>query len=152
MKEKLKSLRLRLLLPVIAMTLLVVTLLTAVFSTTYTRMTLRQEQKKTAAGFETVSSAVTPFITAAITEARSVMADERIRSYIRLQYGSVPDLIHGRIACRDHLHAEISRSEEIFGLLFMREDQSIFGALPEGKFFLDDPGDNPLPRDIKDQI
>ena len=75
MKEKLKSLRLRLLLPV-------------------TVMTLRQEQEKNAAGFETVSSAVTPFITAAITEARSVMADERIRSYIRLQYGPVPDLIH----------------------------------------------------------
>ena len=152
MKEKLKSLRLRLLLPVTVMTLLVVTMLTAVFSGTYTGMTLRQEQEKNAAGFETVSSAVTPFITAAITEARSVMADERIRSYIRLQYGSVPDLIHGRIACRDHLHAEISRSEEIFGLLFMREDGSIFGALPEAKLFLDDPGDNPLPRDIKEQI
>ena len=34
----------------------------------------------------------------------------------------------------------------------MRQDGSIFGALPEGNFFLDDPEDNPLPQDIRKQI
>jgi hypothetical protein len=45
MREKLKSLRIRMLLPVFGMTLLIVTMLTGVFSRTYTRMTLRQEQE-----------------------------------------------------------------------------------------------------------
>jgi hypothetical protein len=115
-------------------------------------MTLHQEQELNAAGFETVSSAVTPFITTAITETRTIMADERIRSYVTLQYDTPADLIHARIDCKEYLQAEITRSEGIFGLLFMRQDGSLFGALPEGKFFLDDPGDNPLPRDIREQI
>ena len=34
---------------------------------------------------------------------------------------------------------EIASREKIFGLLFMRKDGSLFGALPEGNFFLDDP-------------
>ena len=152
MKEKLKSLRVRMLLPVFGMTLLIVTMLTGVFSRTYTRMTLHQEQELNAAGFETVSGSVTPLITSSITEARTIMADERIKSYVRLQYDTPADLIHARIDCKEYLQAEITRSEGIFGLLFMRQDGSLFGALPEGKFFLDDPGDNPLPRNIREQI
>ena len=34
----------------------------------------------------------------------------------------------------------------------MRQDGSLFGTLPEGNFFLDDPQDNPLPEAIKAQI
>ena len=40
----------------------------------------------------------------------------------------------------------------MFGLLIMRQDGSLFGALPEGNYFLDDPRENPLPEDIKTQI
>ena len=34
----------------------------------------------------------------------------------------------------------------------MRKDGSLFGTLPEGNFFLDDPEQNPLPEDMKAQI
>ena len=44
MKRRLKTRRLRMLLPVIAMTLFVVILLTVLFSYAYVRMILRQEQ------------------------------------------------------------------------------------------------------------
>ena len=44
MKQQLKSLQVRMLLPVIAMTMLVVTLLTVLFSRAYTAMILQQEQ------------------------------------------------------------------------------------------------------------
>ena len=52
MKRRLKKLRLRMLLPVVAMTLFVVILLTGRFSRSYTGMILEQEQKLNAAGFE----------------------------------------------------------------------------------------------------
>ena len=152
MKQKLKSLRIRMLLPVIAMTLFVVALLTTMFSRAYISMILQQEQEVNAAGFETISRSITPLIDTSISEVRSIMADDRVASYAGLQYTSVVDLIHARIACRDYLRGEISRHDGIFGLLFMREDGSMFGALPEGNFFLDDPEDNPFPEVMRTQI
>lgn len=152
MKQKLKSLRFRMLLPVVAMTLFVVILLTTMFSRAYTNMILQQEQEVNAVGFETVSRYVTPLIDTSISAVRSIMLDDRVASYARLQYASPLDLIHARNSCRDYLRAEVSRHEAIFGLLFMRKDGSLFGTLPEGNFFLDNPEDNPLPEEMKTQV
>jgi hypothetical protein len=40
----------------------------------------------------------------------------------------------------------------ITGLLFMRKDGSLFGVLPEGSFFLDEPEKNPLSEDVMARI
>ena len=152
MKQKLKSLQIRMLLPVIAMTLLIVVMLTTLFSRAYISMVLQQEQEVNAAGFNTISRSITPLIDSSLSEVRNIISDRRVSDYARLQYTSPVDLIHARISCRDYLRTEIARHEGIFGLLFMRQNGSLFGALPEGNFFLDDPKDNPLPEDIKKQI
>ena len=152
MKQKLTSLRLRILLPVIIMTLFVVILLTTMFSHGYTDMLIRQAQRMNAVSFDTVSQSVVPLIDLSIDEVRKIIMDERVRSYARLQYASEADLIHARISCRDYLRTEITRFEGIFGLLFMRSDGSLFGSLPEGNLFYDDPEDNPLAETVKAQI
>ena len=152
MKQKLKSLQVRMLLPVVVMTLFIVTMLTTLFSRAYISMILQQEQEVNAASFETISRSITPLIASSIGEVRNILSDSRVSDYARLQYTSEVDLIHARISCRDYLRTEIARHEGIFGLLFMRKDGSIFGALPEGNFFLDDPEENPLSEDMKAQI
>ena len=152
MKQKLKLLQIRMLLPVIVMTLLIVAMLTTLFSRAYISMILQQEQEVNAASFETISRSITPLIASSIGEVRNILSDSRVSDYARLQYTSEVDLIHARISCRDYLRTEIARHEGIFGLLFMRKDGSIFGALPEGNFFLDDPEGNPLSEDMKAQI
>ena len=152
MKKKLKSLQVRILLPVIAMTLFVVTMLTTMFSRAYISMILHQEQEAYAARFEAISQTITPLIHTSVNEVRRIMSDDRVAEYARLQYSSLEDLIHARIDCRDYLRSEITRSEGVFGLLIMREDGSLFGTLPEGNFFLDDPQENPLPDAVKTQI
>jgi len=152
MKQKLNSLRVRMLLPVIAMTLFVVVLLATMFSRAYNSMMMQQKQEENAVGFELISSSISPLINTAITEVRRIMADDRVAGYAGLRYASVENLIHARISCRDYLHSEIARSEGIFGILVMRPDGSVFGTLPEGNFFLDDPQDNPLPESIKTQV
>ena len=152
MKQKLKSLRVRMLLPVIVMTLFVVIMLTVLFSRAYIDMILQQEQEVNAVGFDTVSRTVPPLIDTSIGAVRSILMDSRVASYVRLEYSSDAELIHARIKCRDYLRSEMSRHDAIFGLLLMRQDGSLFGALPEGNFFLDDPKDNPLPEDVKTQI
>ena len=152
MKQKLKSLQVRMLLPVVVMTLFIVTMLTTLFSRAYISMILQQEQEVNAASFETISRSITPLIASSIGEVRNILSDSRVSDYARLQYTSEVDLIHARISCRDYLRTEIARHEGIYGLLFMRKDGSIFGALPEGNFFLDDPEQNPLSEDMKAQI
>ena len=152
MKQKLKSLQIHMLLPVVVMTLFIVTMLTTLFSRAYISMILQQEQEVNAASFETISRSITPLIASSIGEVRNILSDSRVSDYARLQYTSEVDLIHARISCRDYLRTEIARHEGIYGLLFMRKDGSIFGALPEGNFFLDDPEGNPLSEDMKAQI
>ena len=152
MKQKLKSLRVRMILPVIAMTLFVVILLTTLFSRAYSGMILKQEQEVNAVGFETISRSLPPIIDASISRVRGILSDERVLSCLKLRDSSAAERIHARIRCRDYLRVEITRDDGIFGLLFMRKDGSLFGTLPEGNLFTDDPGDNPLPDEIRTQI
>ena len=152
MKQKLKSLRFRLILPVVAMTLFVVILLTTLFSRAYTGMILKQEQEVNAVGFETISHSLSPLIEASIGRVRGILSDERVQSCVKQGNASAAETIHARIRCRDYLRVEITRDDGIFGLLFMRKDGSLFGALPEGNIFQDDPEANPLPEDIRTQI
>ena len=152
MKQKLKSLRIHMLLPVIAMVLFIVTMLTTLFGRAYINMILQQEQEVNNAGFDVISRSVTQLINTSVMEVRSIMSDDRVAGYTSLQYGSLKDQIHERIDCRDYLRSEMARSEGIFGLLIMRPDGSMFGALPEGNLFLDDPRENPLPEDIRSRI
>ena len=152
MKQKLKSLRLHMLMPVVVMTLFVVILLTALFSRAYTSMILQQEQEVNAVGFDTVSHSITPLIDSSVSAVRSIMSDDRVISYARLQYSSMAELIHGRNSCRDYLRSEITRNDGIYGLLFMRKDGSLFGTLPDGNFFLDNPEENPLPEEMQSQV
>ena len=151
-KLKVTSLRFRMLLPVIVMTLFAVALLTTFFSRAYTDTIIRQEQDVNTVRFDTLSRTITPLIESSVSEVRTVITDDRIVSCARNRYASTADLIHARIRCRDFLQAEISRQEGIFGLFFMREDGSLFGALPGANLFLDDPAENPLPQDVKSQI
>ena len=130
MKQKLKSLRVHMLLPVIAMTLLVVTMLTTLFSRAYITMILQQEQEENAAGFEMISRSITPLIETSIVEARKSMADERVAGYARLQYASEEELIHARIDCLNYMRSEIVRNEGIFGLLIMAPTAYMASIVP----------------------
>ena len=152
MKHRLKSLRFRILLPAIILVLVIITLLTTLFSRVYIRMIQQQEREVNAVGFATVSNSVVPLINTSIDEVRSIMSDERVASYARLHYASMAELVHARIRCRDYLQAEIVSRDGIYGLLFMRKDGSLFGALPDGNIFLDRPEENPLPEDMKKKI
>lgn len=80
------------------------------------------------------------------------MMDDRVASYVRYDYGSTVETLHGRKDCLDYLRSEITRHENICGLLFMRKDGSLFGVLPEGNFSYDRPEQNPLPEETKAQI
>ena len=151
-KEGLTSLRLRILLPVIVITVSVVTLLNTLYSRAYINMIMQQEQEVNAVSFETVTNSVVPRINESITGVRRIVQDSRVASCARYQISSESELIHERMSCRDYLRSEITTNDQVFGLLFMREDGSIFGTLPVANLFADGPQDNPLPEDMKARI
>ena len=152
MKQRFNSLGFRILLPVIVMAVFVIALLNTLYYQAFIKMIMQREQEVNAVGFETVSNSVVPLINASISEVRGIPSDSRVASYARHQFSSESELIHARITCRDFLRSEITTRDRVSGLLFMREDGSLFGTLQKANLFLDDPQDNPLPEDIKTQI
>ena len=152
MKRKLKSLRFRILLPAIVLMVLVITLLTTLFSRAFIRIIQQNERDVNAVSFSTVSSSVVPLINASVAEVRSIVTNERVASYARFRFDSAADMVHARIRCRDYLRAEVLSRDGIYGLLVMRKDGSLFGVLPVANVFLDSPEQNPLPKDITAKI
>ena len=91
MKGKLTSLRFRMVLPVIAMTVFVVSLLTTLFSHRYIGMIMQQEHDVNTVTLDTVSHTIAPVINDSISEVRSIMMDERIITYTRHQYAHLQE-------------------------------------------------------------
>jgi len=151
-KHKLRSLRVWMLLPVIVMTLFVVASLTILFGRAHTDMILQQEAEVNAAGFDAVTHTITTMVNTSVQETRGMMTDERVAAYANLRFASEAERIRARIACRNYLRAETARHDGIYGLLFMREDGSLFGTLPERNYFYDDPEENPLPEAVRTRV
>lgn len=152
MKHWLKSLRFRIVLPVVIIAMFVVALLNTVFSRAYVDMILNREREVNAVGFESVSHALVPLINTSVGEVRNILLDDRVASYAKLQYATEAEKTHARISCRDFLRSQIASRDRIFGLLFMRQDGSLFGTLPQANLFLDRPEENPLPEDMQAAI
>jgi signal transduction histidine kinase len=140
------------LLPVIVMTLFVVASLTILFGRAHTDMILKQEAEVNAAGFDAVTHTITTMVNTSVQETRGMMTDERVAAYANLRFASEAERIRARIACRNYLRAETARHDGIYGLLFMREDGSLFGTLPERNYFYDDPEENPLPEAVRTRV
>ena len=152
MKQKLKSLRLRILLPVIIMTLFVITMMTTMFSRGSINLSLKEENEANAVAFEAISDSISQYINSSVSDVRTIMADDRVASYAKLRYASAAERVHARLACRDYLLSEITSQDGIYGLLFMRRDRSLFGMLPLASYFWDAPEENTLPEAMITQV
>ena len=152
MKKWLKSLRIQILLPMAVLTVSVVALLSALFTRSFVNLTLQQEQAVNAAGFKTISYTVPPSITTAIDSVRDVITDQRVISCIRLDFDSTAEMFNRKAECIDYLREKITHADWANGLYIMREDGSLFGVLPDGNYFYDDPADNPLPDGMERRI
>lgn len=152
MKRWFRSLRIHILLPVLIMTLLLVILMTTLVSRAYIGMNLKQESEKNAAFFQAIAQVMNRTVTQSIADTREIMADDRIAKYAQHPFRTDAELIHARVDCMDYLRTEINRHSAIYGLLFMRPDGSLFGALPYSNAFKDDRKDVPLPDAVIDQV
>ena len=152
MKRLFSSLQFHILLPVLFMTLLLILLLTSLISKTYIDMCLQQESDKNAISIEVLAREINKTVADAIADARDIMIDDRIAAYVRFQYESDSELIRARKECREYLRTELNRRSSIYGLLFMRPDGSLFGAMPYANPFWDERRKVLLPDNVIDRI
>lgn len=151
-KRRLKPLWFHMLMPVLLMTLLLVVLLTVLISRTYSEMSVSQESEKNAASFAAIADQLGKTVSASIDDAQVIAVDPRVTGYVRHQFETDAKLIRARMECRDYLRSEINRHSAIYGLMFMRPDGSMFGALPNSNLFKDSPDALTLPEHWIDRI
>lgn len=151
-KRRLKPLWAHMLMPVLLMTLLLVVLLTVLISQTYSEMSVSQESEKNTASFVAIADQLGKTVSASIDDAQVIAVDSRVTGYVRHQFETDAKLIRARMECRDYLRSEINRHSAIYGLMFMRPDGSMFGALPNSNLFKDGPDALTLPEHWIDRI
>ena len=152
MKRLFRSLRFHILLPVFVLTLLLAAVLTVLITRTYTGVIIRQESEKNAARFETMTRELEQTVEEAMGGVRGVILRDSVAAYARHTFQTDAELVRARMNCRDVLREEINRQSAVYGLLFMRGDGSLFGALPVSNVFRDDPAQSMLPEAARRQV
>lgn len=126
--------------------------LTFLVSRIYISMSLQQESEKNTASFDTAAYMINRTVSESVSSVRQMLLDERVSSYARLRYKSDSDLIHARIDCREYLRSRIENDSGLYGVLFMRPDGSLFGALPYMNCFWDQAAMALISADVTSQI
>ena len=152
MKRLFRSLRFRILLPVLVLALLLAAVLTVTITHTYTGVIIRQESEKNAVRFETMTRKLEQTVEETMGGVRGVILRDSVAAYARHSFQTDAELVRARMNCRDVLREEINRQSAVYGLLFMRTDGSLFGALPVSNVFKDDPAQSLLPEAAVRQV
>ena len=147
-----RKLNVHILLPFVFMTVFVVILLTVLVSRIYTKTILDQEDEKNNAAFQYIASNITSSITESRNAIPSIIADNTVVSYLRQDYRTTKGRMLSRIACVNYLRGEINNQRDIYGLLFLREDGSMFGVLPYRNVFFDCPTQDIFSEEQVNQI
>ncbi len=132
----------RILLPFVLMTVFVVILIPLLVSRIYTKTILDQEDEKNSAAFQYIAGNLSSGMTESRNSILSIIADSTVMSYLRQDYRTTKGKILGRIACANYLRGEINNQRDLYGLLFLRENGSMFGVLPYRNVFFDGPQQN----------
>ena len=133
-----KSLKFKMLLPVILVTLVIVTALTWRASKTYTQTILEKEDAKVQSSFSVAGSAIQEIAESSMQTASDMLLDDSVKRYARGDFESVREQIVSRIMCREALKETIARSPYLHGLLYMRADGSVFGELLKRTYFFEE--------------
>ena len=134
------------------MILFVTMALTFLVSRVYIGMSLQQESEKNTVSFDTAAYMINMTVNESVSRVRRMLLDERVSSYARLQYKSDLDLVHARIGCRDYLRSQIESDSGLYGVLFLRPDGSLFGALPYMNCFWDQADMVQISAEVTSQI
>ena len=152
MKRFLHSLKFNILLPVILITLINTLLITVLVTGVYTQAILRQESKSTQSQFSIINNALDETLNTAQKAAFTAMLDDNIASYVSNNFNQRSDVIHARSKALEIIRGIIAQHSDVYGVLFMREDHSLFGAVKYRNYFIDEPTDIIFTPEMLNQI
>ena len=137
-RRQLNSLAVRLLLPAALMMVVMATALTYVVTRTYTDTILEQETAKTQAAFGVAANSVTSMADNARLLGQSMAQRDTVQRYAADGFASDAERVAARRALLEDTGMMLAQNPDVYGLLFMRGDGTVFGSLPYRNYFLED--------------
>jgi len=137
-RRQLNSLAVRLLWPAALMMVVMVVTLMTVVTRTYTDRILEQEAAKTQAAFGVMANSVASIADNARTLGQNMSQLDVIQRYAADEFASDADRVAARRELIEDTGMMLLQNPDVYGLLFMRRDATVFGILPYRNYFLED--------------
>lgn len=133
-----KSMKFRMLLPVILVTLTIATALTWYASKTYTQTILEKEDAKVQSSFSVTGSAIQEIVANSQQTASDLLLNDKVKAYAVGDFATIKERVTARMLCKEALEEALLRQPYLHGLLYMRTDGSVFGELLKRTYFFDE--------------
>ncbi|MBR0463147.1 MAG: histidine kinase [Clostridia bacterium] len=141
MKHILSSLKFHILMPVVLIALVNTLLVTMLVTGLYTNAILKQENESTKSQFSIIGNALEETLNTVQRFSFSSMLDESITVYASNRFAKRPDAIAAKYDCLKTIKEIMVQQKEVYGVLFMRSDHSLFGSVRYRNYFVDEPTD-----------
>ena len=132
------SMKFRMLLPVILLTLAIATALTLCASRIYTQTILEKEDAKVQSSFLVAGNAIRKILESSQQTAADLLLNDKIKTYAVGNFASIRERVNARMMCKDVLADALLRQPYLHGVLYMRADGSVFGDLLKRTYFFDE--------------
>ena len=130
--------------PVASMIVAIVIALTLIASRLYTNTLLSKETEKTMASFDLISATLYGNLEAANEAGLNLLVQNTtVQEYAVSEFPRLVTRVISRIRFRQVMTEFISQHNEILGVLFFRQDGSLFGMIGERVLFYDEPESDP---------
>ncbi len=133
-----RSMKFRMLLPVILVTLAIAAALTWCASVIYTKTILEKEDAKVQSSFSVAGNAIQEIIESTRLTASDMLLDSKVEAYAVCDFSSLREQVVARTMCKEVLEEALLRQPYLHGLLYMRTDGSVFGELLRRTYFFDE--------------
>jgi len=132
-----KSMKFRMLLPVILVTLTIAAALMWYASKVYMRTIFEKEDAKVQSSFSVAGSAIREIVETSQQTASEMLLNDGVKTYAVEDFESIKERVITRMLCKEALEEMLLRMPYLHGLLYMRTDGTVFGALLRRTYFLD---------------
>ena len=150
--EIIRSLKFRMLLPVIFVVVALVIILTWYTSKTYTSTILEREDAKVQSAFTVTGNAVKKITESTQQTAVGTLTNSAIQLYALNSFRSSEEMIIARMNCNTLVDTILQQQPYLHGILYMRENGSLFGRLRDKTYYNNYTAQRIFSNEIVDSI
>lgn len=129
------SLKVQLVMPILLVAVIIVLALTLLVSHTYTQTILEQENSKVQSSFLFTGNNISELMKNAREVASALLVNSKIEYYTTGTFRSDLDRVYARIDVLSEIDEALWQQPSLYGILFLRKDDTVFGSLPRRNYF-----------------